>query len=106
MSWFEVKKKLGGNRRSYNQMKLFWDAIDACGFINLGYTSSKFTWSKHYNNGYSIWERLDRTLCTSDCLNPFAGTKVSHLTYTTSYHIPLYYSKWHTSSSYGKVVQV
>ena len=83
------EEKLGGNR-SYNQMQLFRDAIDACGFIDLGYTGSKFTWSKHYNNGYSIWERLDRALCTSDWLKLFAGTKVSHLTCTTSDHIPLW----------------
>ena len=31
------EEKLGGNRRSNNQMQLFHDAIDACGFIDLGY---------------------------------------------------------------------
>ena len=69
-----------GNRRSHNQMQLFREAIDACGFVDLGYTSSRFTWSKHYNSGHSIWERLGRALCTIDWLNHLAGTKVVHLT--------------------------
>ncbi|KAL0014214.1 hypothetical protein SO802_001283 [Lithocarpus litseifolius] len=83
-------EKLGGNRRSNNQMQLFRDAIDACGFIDLGYWGSKFTWSKHYRNGFSIWERLDRALCTPEWLTKFAGTKVTHLTCTTSDHSPLW----------------
>ena len=63
-----VDEKLGGNRRSHNQMQLFWDALDECGFIGLGYLGLKFTWKKHFANGQSIWERLDRALCTNDWL--------------------------------------
>ena len=44
-------EKLGGNRSSHNQMQLFRDAIDKCGFIDLGYLGSKFTWRKHFANG-------------------------------------------------------
>ena len=47
-------EKLGGSRRSHNQMQLFCEAIDACGFVDLGYSGSRFTWSKHYNSGHSI----------------------------------------------------
>ena len=79
-----------GNRRSHNQMQLFREAIDACGFVDLGYTSSRFTWSKHYNSGHSIWERLGRALCTKDWLNHLAGTKAVHLTCNTSDHSPLW----------------
>lgn len=68
-----------GNKRSHNQMQLFWDAIDECGFIDLGYMGSKFTWRKHYANGQSIWERLDRAHCTKDWLQQFGDTKVHHL---------------------------
>ena len=45
-------------------MQLFRDALDECGFIDLGYLGSKFTWRKHFANGQSIWERLDGALCT------------------------------------------
>ena len=75
---------MGGNRRNHNQMQLFCDAIDACGFVDLRYLGSRFTWSKYYTTSQSIWERLDRALCKTDWLNHFAGTKVIHLTCTTS----------------------
>ena len=84
------EEKLGGNKRSHNQMQWFCEAIDACGFVDLGYSGSRFTWSKHYTSSYSIWERLDRALCTTDWLNHFVGTKVVHLTCTTSDHSPLW----------------
>ena len=47
-------------------MQLFKDAIDECGFMDLGYSGSNFTWSKHYVNERSIWERLDRASCIND----------------------------------------
>ena len=44
-------EKLGGNRRGHGQMQLFRDAVDACGFMDLGYLGTKFTWSKHSQMG-------------------------------------------------------
>nr|XP_023877746.1 uncharacterized protein LOC111990191 [Quercus suber] len=58
-------EKLGGSVRSHSQMKLFRDAIDECGFMDLGFTGSQFTWKKHFNDGHSVWERLDRGLANS-----------------------------------------
>ena len=83
-------EKLGGSRRSHNQMQLFCEAIDAGGFVDLGYMDSRFTWSKHYNLGHSIWERLDRALCITDWLNHFAGTNFVHLICNTLDHSPLW----------------
>ena len=34
-------EKLEGNRRSHTQMQLFREAVDACGFMDLGYSGSK-----------------------------------------------------------------
>ena len=65
------KEKLGGHRRSNNQMQLFRGAIDECGFMDLGYSGSNFTWSKHYVNERSIWERLDRASCINDWFHQF-----------------------------------
>ena len=84
------EEKLGGNKRSHNQVQLFRDAINACGFIDLGYSGFRFTWSKHYTNSYSIWERQNRALYITEWLNQFASTKVGHLTCTTSDHSPLW----------------
>lgn len=88
------EEKLGGNRRSHNQVQLFRDAINACGFIDLGYSGFRFTWSKHYTNSYSIWERQNRALYITEWLNQFASTKVGHLTCTTSDH----FFQWITPS--------
>ena len=79
-------EKVGENKRSHNQMQLFRDAIDECGFIDLGFTGSKFTWRKHYANGQSIWERLDRALCINEWLQQFGSTRVFHLNCCSSDH--------------------
>ena len=55
-------------------MQLFREAVDACSFLDIGYLGSKFTWSKHYVSGQSIWERLDRAFCTNGWLQRFART--------------------------------
>ncbi|XP_075636682.1 uncharacterized protein LOC142608912 [Castanea sativa] len=83
-------EKREGNRRSHNQMQLFQDAINECGFFDLGYMDLKFTWRKHYASGQSIWERLDIALCTNDWLQQFGDTKVHHLNCITSDHVPLW----------------
>ena len=36
-------EKLVGSSRSHNQMQLFREVIDKCGFIDLGYVGSQFT---------------------------------------------------------------
>ena len=50
------KTKLGGAIRPHNQMQLFRDVIDECNFMDLGYVGLKFTWSKYFENGHSIWD--------------------------------------------------
>ena len=52
-------EKLGGSYKSHAQVQLFCDVIDECGFIDLGFIGSQFTWQKHFVDGHSIWERLD-----------------------------------------------
>lgn len=37
-------EKLGGSCRSHAQMQLFRDVIDECGFIDLDFIGSQFTW--------------------------------------------------------------
>ena len=55
-------EKLGGATRPHFQMQLFQEVIDECGFMDLGYVGSKFTWARHFENGNLIWQRLDRGL--------------------------------------------
>ena len=41
-------KKKGGSNRSHAQMQWFREAIDECGFIDMGYKGSPFTWKKKF----------------------------------------------------------
>ncbi|XP_023891996.2 uncharacterized protein LOC112003995 [Quercus suber] len=83
-------EKVGGRIRPHNQMQLFSEVIDECGFMDLGYVGPKFTWARHFENGSSIWERLDRGLATNSWFLKFPGTKVHHLRCDSSNHIPLH----------------
>ena len=50
------EEKIGGALRSFNQMQLFRDVIDECGFMDLGFMGPKYTWSQHFDYDQSIWE--------------------------------------------------
>lgn len=50
----------------------------------------KFTWSKHFAYGHSIWERLDRGLANNKWLLKFPGSQVTHLRCNSSDHIPIF----------------
>lgn len=67
-------------------MQLFREALDECGFMDLGFKGFPFTWSKHYRTGVSIWERLDRAVATVEWFSNFPGTRVHHIDSMTSDH--------------------
>ena len=71
-------------------MQLFRDVLDECGFLDLGYVGNRFTWSKHFVDGHSIWERLDRGVVNASWFLKFQGTIVHHLHCTSLDHMPLY----------------
>ena len=48
------EEKMGGVLRNNAQMQLFIDVIDECGFMDLSYSGTQFTSSKHYEDGHSI----------------------------------------------------
>ena len=70
-------------------MQLFRDVLDECGFMDLGFVGNHFTWSKHFVDGHSIWERLDRGVVNHSGFLKFPGTIVHHLQSTLSDHCPL-----------------
>ena len=82
-------EKLGGWIRPHGQMQAFRDIIDECGFMDLGFVGSRFTWHKHFDN-YIVWERLDKAMVTNDWFSKFPNTKIYHLDVTTSDHKPLW----------------
>lgn len=69
-------EKLGGSNRSQAQMQLFQDVIDECGFIDLVSVGSPYTWQKHFIDGHSIWERLDRGVATNNWLMKFSRVRI------------------------------
>ena len=79
----------GGGIRPHGQMQAFHDIIDECGFMDLGYVGSRFTWHKYFDN-YTVLERLDRAMATNDWFSKFPDTKIYHLDVTTSDHNPLW----------------
>ena len=60
-------------------MQLFRDVLDECRFLDLGFVGSRFTWSKHFADDHSIWERLDRGVANANWFLKFLGTNVHHL---------------------------
>ena len=83
-------ERLGGATRSHNQMQQFRDVIDECGFMDLGFEGPKYTWSRHFEIGNSIQERLNRCLATNSWFLKFPGSKVYHLRCNSSNHNPLH----------------
>ena len=67
-------------------MQEFRDAIDECGFKDLGFMGNKFTWHKTVMGGEIVWERLDRAVANSEWEALFPASKVSHLECGCSYH--------------------
>ena len=84
------EKKRGGVCRENSQMQAFRDVINERGFMDWGFIGPNFTWAKHYNNGHSIWERLDRGLASNPWFLRFPRTQVHHLPCLSSDHRPLF----------------
>ena len=59
-------EKLGGALRPHNQMQFFREVLDEYGFMDLGYVRPIFTWARHFDNGNTIWERLDQGLAINN----------------------------------------
>lgn len=53
------------------QMDKFQDIVDLCQFQDLGVFSCKFTWSRHFETGDSVWARLDRALANTEWMRKF-----------------------------------
>ena len=67
-------------------MQQFREVLDECGFMDLGFKGFPFTWSKHWQNGSSVWERLDRVVASQEWFSDFPDMAVHHVDSTTSDH--------------------
>ena len=86
-----IEEKQGRHTRSERQMQLFRDVLDECGFVDLGFTGPKFTWTNN-RPGDMTWERLDRVVATPDWLLSFPSARVYHLEGRWSDHKPIWVS--------------
>ncbi|KAK7851875.1 hypothetical protein CFP56_040776 [Quercus suber] len=69
-------------------MQNFCDALDHCGFVDLGFSGLEFTW--HGRHGEEIiWERLDRRVANYEWLARFPTGRVKHLNCFTLDHRPI-----------------
>ncbi|CAL8136355.1 unnamed protein product [Prunus armeniaca] len=82
----DSKKKGGIPTRSQTS---FADWTSRNHLMDLGFSGAEFTWCKKNIHGETIWERLDRGLCSIDWRQTFLGAYVRHLPRTKSNHYPL-----------------
>nr|POE55621.1 hypothetical protein CFP56_77036 [Quercus suber] len=100
----KVKDKKGGDPRAHNQMQLFRDVLDQCGFVDLGYAWLDFT-QHGWRRNELIWERLDREVANYDWLLRYLPARIWLLHCFTSDKdtysglLNEYYSKLFSSSN-------
>ena len=71
-------------------MQRFRNVVDDCGFMDLGFTGPRFTWTNNRPRDMT-WERLDRVLATTDWVMLFPSVRVHHLDGKFSDHKPLWF---------------
>ncbi|XP_075654904.1 uncharacterized protein LOC142625081 [Castanea sativa] len=79
-------EKLGGQLRLKQQMDRFREVVDFCRFRDLGYSGPRYTWSRHFENGDSVWARLDCALANEEWMRKFANVKVAFRSKIASSH--------------------
>ena len=90
-------------------MQMFREVLDECELMDLGFKGFPFTWSKHFRDGFSVWERLDRAVASHEWFIEFPGTRVTHINSTTSDHkllwIDLAEEVWLSDKGCGDTVE-
>lgn len=82
----EAQEQFGGQVRPERQMEGFREAVQVCGFSDLGFIGLPYTWDNRQQGNDNIKVRLDRGLASSSFLNIFRDTKVWHVQTTESDH--------------------
>ncbi|XP_075675058.1 uncharacterized protein LOC142644299 [Castanea sativa] len=86
----KAEEKMGGALRRESQMKDFKEALDYCGFRDLGFVGALYTWCNNQFDKTTIWIRLDRGVATSSWIQMFPSTRVHHILGSLSDHCPLW----------------
>ena len=86
----KAEEKTSGASRLVRQMVAFREALDFCGFRDLGYVGSPFTWCNNQFNVAVTWIRLDRGVATPSWTEMFPSIRVHHIEGSLSDHTPLW----------------
>jgi len=72
----EAQEQFGGVTRPESQMEGFRNAVNACGFSDLGFIGLPYTWDNRQQGADNIKVRLDRAFATESFSDLFRETKV------------------------------
>ena len=86
----QAAEKWGRVARSDSQMRAFRRVVDECGFVDLGFVGSPYTWWNKQTGPARVLERLDRCLATADWFLKFPNSRVTHLHSVFSDHRPVW----------------
>ncbi|KAE8661323.1 hypothetical protein F3Y22_tig00113726pilonHSYRG00216 [Hibiscus syriacus] len=89
MKFLFTFEKEGGLARNERQMDDFWEALDCCNMMDIGYTNTWFTWERGHTAENNIGERLDWGLANSAWKTLFPCYELRHLNHSLSDHFPL-----------------
>lgn len=68
------------------QMRNFREVVDECGFQDLGWSGTAYTWDNRQSGNANVKARLDRAFANSVFLNRFEHTRVTHIVAAESDH--------------------
>jgi len=71
-----ASEKIGGQGRSESQMEGFREAVEYCGFSDLGYIGLLYMWDNRQPDSTNVKCRLDKGLANSKFLNLFQSARV------------------------------
>ncbi|XP_019251154.1 PREDICTED: uncharacterized protein LOC109230077 [Nicotiana attenuata] len=87
----KARDKFGGNPIKPNRSNLFWNCVNSCQLVDLGFKGSKYTWSnkRYKNRSCLILERIDRCFANNHWVHEYPEASITHLARTYSDHCPL-----------------
>lgn len=81
-----ASEQISRQGRSERQMEGFREAVEECGFVDLGFIGLPYTWDNRQPANTNVKCRLDRGLANAGFLDIFQSVKVWHVQTTESDH--------------------
>ena len=80
----------------------FIAVIEACGFLDIGFSGKKFTLSNKRGINHRIWKRRDMAMINDSWLEKMPQTTITHQSSIGSDHCPLLMEMVSTSTDHIK----